>query len=60
MAEAGIEVTAKNKKQIDEAIHQMMGVNYKNCSATWRALKHQITGEQTQDFVRKLQDAIRS
>jgi len=60
MAEAGIEVTPKNKKQIDEAIHQIMGVNYKDCPATWKALKQEIAGEERPDFIRKLQDVISS
>jgi len=60
LLEAGIEVTPKNKKQLDQAIHQIMGVNYKDCPATWKALKQQIVVEQTrQDFIRKLQDAQR-
>jgi len=61
MVEAGIEATPKNKKQIDEAIHQIMGVNYKDCPAAWKALKQEIAGERTrQDIIRKLQNAIRS
>ena len=61
MAEASIEVTPQNKKQVDEAIHQIMGVDYKNCPVTWKALKQQIASEPTrQDFIRKLQDAVRS
>ena len=37
--EAEIEVSPGNKKQIDQAIHGIVGVNYKDCSATWRKLK---------------------
>ena len=61
MAEARIEVTPQNKKQVDEAIHRIMGVDYKNCPVTWKALKQQIASEPTrQDFIRKLQAAVLS
>ena len=35
----GIEVTPVNKKEIDKKIHAFVGVKYKNCSATWKAIK---------------------
>jgi len=35
----GIEVTADNKKEIDKRIHDIAGVDYKNCSATWKRFK---------------------
>ena len=35
----GIEVTPENKKEIDKKIHSFVGVEYKNCSATWKAIK---------------------
>lgn len=35
----GIEVTPENKKEIDKKIHAFVGVEYKNCSATWKAIK---------------------
>ena len=61
MQEAGIEVTPQNKRQVDEAIHRIMSVDYKNCSATWKALKKRVAGEPTRrDLVHKLQDALRS
>jgi len=56
---AGIEVNASNKKQIDQAIHQIVGTNYKDCPGTWQKLKQQImTDEQKrQDFIVKLRKA---
>lgn len=41
-AEAGVEVNPADKKQIDRAIHQFVGVEYKECPATWRKLKGEI------------------
>jgi hypothetical protein len=35
---AGVEVTKENKKEIDRIIHSIVGVEYKNCSATWRVV----------------------
>jgi predicted Fe-Mo cluster-binding NifX family protein len=58
--EAGILVTSGNRKQIDQAIHQVVGVTYKECPQAWKALKQQIMGDaqQRQDFIKKLQAAI--
>ena len=41
-AEAGIEVTPANRKEIDRAIHQFVGINYKDCPATGRKLKEEV------------------
>ena len=59
--EAGINVTPSNRKQIDQAIHQVVEVTHKDCSATWKSLKQQITGDEQKrrDFIKKLKDAIR-
>ena len=35
----GIEVTPENKRDLDKKIHTLVGVEYKNCSATWKAIK---------------------
>ncbi len=35
-----IEVTQDKKKEIDKKIHEYLGIDYKNCSQTWR---HQRT-----------------
>ncbi len=58
--EAGIEVTASNKKQIDQAIHQLVGTDYKNCPDTWKKLKQQIITDKQkrQDFVTELKNTI--
>jgi hypothetical protein len=53
-------VTPGNKKQIDQAIHQIVGVTYKDCPATWKKLKQQIMGDEQKrrDLAKKLQNAI--
>jgi hypothetical protein len=37
--EAGIKVTQDNKKEIDQVIHRIVNVSYKNCPATWKEIK---------------------
>jgi hypothetical protein len=59
LAESGVEVTPGNKRQIDQAIHKIVGVEYKDCPVAWKALKQTIGDEQKQhDFVEKLKDAL--
>ena len=61
LSEAGIEVTPSNNKRIDQAIHAIVEVAYKDCPATWKRLKREILGDEQKrrDFVEKLQNAIR-
>ena len=60
LAEAGVEVTPGNRKEIDRAIHKIVGVEYKDCPVAWRALKQQIMGDaqKRRDFVKKLREAM--
>jgi hypothetical protein len=52
---AGIKVTSENKKELDEIIHNIVGVEYKNCPATWREVKKQIA-ENEEAFASKLKE----
>ena len=58
--EAGITVTPGNRKQIDQAIHQIVGVSYKDCPQAWKNLKQQITGDEQKrrEFIKKLKTAV--
>ena len=58
--EAGITVSPANKKQIDLAIHQIVGTDYKNCSATWKTLKQVYLSDEKKrhELIQKLQAAI--
>ncbi len=60
LAEAGVEVTPANRKEIDQAIHKIVGVEYKDCPSAWRALKQQIMGDEQKrrDFAKKLREAM--
>jgi hypothetical protein len=53
---AGIEVTSANRKEIDRIIHNIIGVNYKNCPVAWKQVKSSIS-ENEADFVSTLKDA---
>jgi hypothetical protein len=53
---AGIDVTTENKREIDRIIHNIMGVEYKNCRAAWRETKKKIA-ENEAEFIFKLKDA---
>ena len=58
--EAGIEVTSSNKKEVDQAFHQIVAVTYKDCPATWKKLKQELAGDaqKRRDLIQKLQSAI--
>ncbi len=56
--EAGITVTKENRKKIDEAIHSIVGVGYKNCPEVWRQVKIRIArDEDRRAFISKLREA---
>ncbi|MGD9402325.1 MAG: hypothetical protein PVF95_08680 [bacterium] len=59
-AEAGVEITKENKKDIDRAIHRIAGIEYKDCSTTWRTLKDKFLGDDKKRavFVKKLKKAV--
>jgi hypothetical protein len=50
---AGVKVTKENKQDVDRAIHSIVGVEYKNCPATWREVKKRIA-EDEESFVKML------
>jgi hypothetical protein len=59
LAEAGIEVTPANKKDIDRALHEIMGVAYKDCPGTWKNLKGSMANEADHAaVVNKLRKAV--
>lgn len=62
MQEAGIEVTAANKKQVDRAIHEIMDVEYKNCPAAWKKIKEEVLKDpaKRQAFVENLRTRVSS
>jgi hypothetical protein len=55
---AGIEVTISNRRDVDHMIHRLVGVNYKDCPAVWRAVKARIV-EDEDALVHQLRCAAR-
>jgi hypothetical protein len=41
LKDANIDVT-KEKKDTDRALHSLVGVEYKDCSSTWKELKKML------------------
>jgi len=54
---AGVEVTSENKKEIDRIIHALVGVEYKDCSATWREVKKRLAEDEAA-FISRLKEAL--
>jgi hypothetical protein len=55
-----VEITPQNKKEIDEILHGVVGVEYKDCSPAWKKIKQMIKGdeESRQQFVAKLREEL--
>jgi hypothetical protein len=60
LAEAGIAVTPANKKQVDRALHDIVSIEYKDCSTVWKALKQQVLADEKKrrELVSRLRDAL--
>jgi hypothetical protein len=54
---AGLVITKENRKAVDHVIHGIVGVEYKNCSATWRAVKERLAEDEKQ-FINTLKQAL--
>jgi hypothetical protein len=50
---ASVEITKENRKDVDRVIHSIVGVEYKNCSDTWRAVKAKLV-EDEEAFIQEL------
>jgi hypothetical protein len=59
LAEAGIEVTPANEKDVDRALHEIVGVARKDCPGAWKKLKQQMANEADRaSVVEKLRKAM--
>lgn len=54
---SGIKITPTNRKEVDIAIHEIVGVNYPNCSAAWRQVKNRVAQDETA-FISTLKKAL--
>ena len=61
LEEAGVEVTKENKKETDRIIHEMVDVEYKNCSPTWKEVKEHIKVDEDARnlFIERLKEALK-
>jgi hypothetical protein len=57
LKKSGIEVTSENRQEIDRIIHKIVGVNYKNCPATWKQVKSRILEDEA-GFVSMVKEAL--
>ena len=53
----GVTITKGNKEDIDRTIHNIVGIEYKNCSATWKEVKKRIATDED-NFVNTLKSAL--
>ena len=53
---AGIEIISQNRQEIDRIIHDIVGVDYKNCPTVWRQVKNRVAEDET-GFVSVLKNA---
>ena len=54
---AGVDVKEANKRELDRVIHGIVGVEYKNCSATWKEVKKRLA-EDEDGFITALKQAL--
>ena len=54
---AGIDITDENKRAVDRAIHDLVGVDYKNCSTTWKEVKQRLEDDE-ESFVSELKQSL--
>ena len=52
---ANIIITKENKQDVDKVIHSIAGIDYKNCSATWKEVKKLIIEDEAK-FVKILKN----
>jgi hypothetical protein len=55
--EIGVEPTKENKKEMDRKIHSILGVEYKNCSSTWKLVKTRLADDR-EGFIQQLQKEL--
>ncbi|MGY5861740.1 MAG: hypothetical protein RTU09_05155 [Candidatus Thorarchaeota archaeon] len=55
--EIGVEVTTENKRELDRRIHELVGVEYKNCSAAWKEIKMKLAEDEV-GFIVNLRETL--
>jgi hypothetical protein len=57
LGDAGIEVNKGNRKEVDKAIHKVVGVDHKDCPEAWRHVKAMMA-EDKEGFLAKLREEL--
>jgi uncharacterized protein with HEPN domain len=57
-SKVGIEVTNENKRELDRVIHAYVGVEYKDCSSTWKVVKERLAVNE-EAFLGMLRETMR-
>ena len=62
LEEVNVEIIPQNKKEIDEILHGIAGVEYKNCSPAWKSIKEMVKGNKASrdEFVARLREDLDS
>jgi hypothetical protein len=57
---AEIEITKDNRKKIDEVIHKLLKVKYRDCPRTWKEIKEKILMDEKKkkDFADKFKKIL--
>ncbi len=50
---ASVVITKENRKDVDRVVHSIVGVDYKNCPDTWRAVKTKLAEDEVA-FIQEL------
>jgi hypothetical protein len=51
LKEADIDVTKEKRKDIDRALHSLVGVEYKGCSSIWKELKKMLQSNERRHVI---------
>ena len=57
LEQAGIKLDEENRKKVDQAVHKVVGVGYKDCPKTWRETKKRMS-EDKRAFLAELKEEI--
>ncbi len=57
LREAGIDPERMDRKEVDRAIHRMMGVEWKHCPDAWKGVKAELERDR-ESFIRRLAEEM--
>jgi len=57
LREAGIDPKKMDRKEVDQAVHRVVGVEHKHCPDAWKAVKARLDSDR-EDFIRRLAEEL--